>query len=253
MILAVLQARLSSRRLPGKVLKPILGTPMLLHQIRRIERTKLIDKLVVATSEDQTDDPIAALCDANNMTCFRGALDDVLDRFYNAARPYNPKHVVRLTGDCPLTDPEIIDKVIKLHLECGNDYTSNALEPTFPDGLDNEAVKFSVLSEAWRKADTQAQREHVTLYITHNRNEFKCGCLRSEEDLSSLRWTVDEPQDFKFVSDIYENLYPVKADFNYHDILQFLRIHPEIAAVNSQFIRNQGLIDSLSADSKIKR
>jgi len=148
MILAILQARTSSSRLPGKVLKPILGKPMLLLQIERVRRARKIDKLVVATSNDPSDDGIEALCKQHGIDCFRGSLNDVLDRFYRAALTYNPEHIVRLTGDCPLIDPELVDSIIDMHLEGNYDYTSNAIQMTFPDGLDVEILTIKVLKEA---------------------------------------------------------------------------------------------------------
>ncbi|MBM3560846.1 MAG: hypothetical protein FJX53_13430, partial [Alphaproteobacteria bacterium] len=151
-VIAVLQARTSSSRLPGKVLRPLQGRPMLERQIERILRSRRLDRLVVATSDHPEDDPIEALCRTLGVDCFRGALEDVLDRFYRAAASRRPDHVVRLTGDCPLCDPEIIDRVVAHHLEGGYDYTCNVLEPTFPDGLDVEAMTWASLETAWRES-----------------------------------------------------------------------------------------------------
>lgn len=153
MILGILQARTSSRRLPGKVLKPILGRPMLERQIERLRRAQRMDKLVIATSTDASDDPIAALCQSLSVDCFRGPLDDVLDRFYQAARRYAPRAVVRLTGDCPLADPQVIDELIETHSRESYDYTANILPPRqIPDGLDVEVIAMSCLETAWREA-----------------------------------------------------------------------------------------------------
>jgi len=165
MILAILQARVSSTRLPGKVLKPILGMPMLLRQIERVKQAKLIEQLLVATSDDKSDDPIEQLCRENDIACFRGSLDDVLDRFYQAAKPYQPDHIVRLTGDCPLIDPQLIDEVVVFCLSGDYDYVSNAFEPTYPDGLDVEVFRFPCLQQAWEEAELPSEREHVTLFI----------------------------------------------------------------------------------------
>jgi spore coat polysaccharide biosynthesis protein SpsF len=151
-IAAILQARVSSTRLPGKVLKPILGVPMILRQIERVRRAKKIDQFIVATSNDRTDDPLADICSNTNIECFRGSLEDVLDRFYHAAKPLNPEHIVRLTGDCPLADPQLIDQLILFHLQGGYDYSSNTVETTYPDGLDVEIFRFSCLELAWKEA-----------------------------------------------------------------------------------------------------
>ena len=158
MILGILQARASSRRLPGKVMKPILGRPMLERQIERLRRARRLDKLVVATSTDPSDDPIAALCRSLAVECFRGSLDDVLDRFYQAARRAAPRAVVRLTGDCPLADPAVIDQLIELHARGGYDYTSNTLTRSYPDGLDAEVTQLHCLEAAWREARLPSER-----------------------------------------------------------------------------------------------
>ena len=248
MILAILQARVSSTRLPGKVLLPLLGKPMLVRQIERILRSQRIDKHIVATSAETEDDAIENLCNEINIECFRGSLDDVLDRFYQAAKVYKPEHVVRLTGDCPLTDPQIIDRLIDFHLAGGYDYSSNALEPSYPDGLDAEVMKFNVLEQAWRKATTKTEREHVTFYIYNEPTLFKIGVEKNHVDLSYLRWTVDEPEDFSLVETIYQNLYPLNPSFTQDDILALLHNHPEMITMNTAFFRNEGLKKSLSWD-----
>lgn len=247
-ILAVLQARLSSSRLPGKVLKPILGEPMLFRQIERIRRTKLIDRLIIASSDDKSDDPLVSLLQERHVECFRGSLDDVLDRFYKAALPYMPEHVVRLTGDCPLADPEVIDAVIRMHLENGYDYSSNALEPTYPDGLDVEVVRFSCLKEAWQEAVLVSQREHVMPFINSRPERYRLGSLRSPVDMSDLRWTVDEQADFDLVSRIYEALYPGNPDFSTGDILELLNRNAELQTLNTGIARNEGFVKSLAKD-----
>jgi spore coat polysaccharide biosynthesis protein SpsF len=248
MVLAILQARLSSSRLPGKVLKPILGMPMLARQIERIWRAKSIDNLLIATSTDPTDDGIEELCKKINIECFRGSLDDVLDRFYQAAQLYSPKHIVRLTGDCPLCDPDLIDRVIEFHLAGDFDYTSNTIEPTYPDGLDVEVVRLSCLEQVWHCAKRPSQREHVTLFIHQNPDLFKLGNYKNTIDLSDLRWTVDEPLDFDLVSEIYAALYPQKSDFTTQDVLSLLEINPQLKYTNLYYQRNEGLQKSLHLD-----
>lgn len=250
MIIAVLQARVSSTRLPGKVLKPILGKPMLLHQIGRVSQSKSIDKLIVATSIENSDDSLAELCEQNGIMCFRGSLDDVLDRFYKSVQSHKPTHVIRLTGDCPLADPEIIDQVVQLHIEGQFDYTTNALEPTYPDGLDVEVMRFSVLERAWKEASLQSQREHVTLFINQQPDIFKIGIMKYATDLSHLRWTVDEPQDFELVCRIYDALYREKNNFSMQDILMYLENNPGLKELNTEFQRNEGLIKSLNQEKR---
>lgn len=248
MILAVLQARFSSSRLPGKIMLPLLGEPMLIRQIERIRRSRRIDRLIVATSTDSSDDPLAELCRARQIDFFRGSLEDVLDRFYRAALAVNPDQVVRLTGDCPLTDPAVIDAVIDFCVAGGFDYASNALAPTFPDGLDVEVMKFSCLREAWKLANLPSQREHVTPYIYQQSEKFKIGSYRREPDISFLRWTVDEMRDFQLVGRVYEALYPLNQAFSTDDILAYLARHPELQGFNATIERNEGFKKSLQLD-----
>jgi spore coat polysaccharide biosynthesis protein SpsF len=248
MILAVVQARVSSSRLPGKVLLPILGKPMLQLHLERLRRMKMADELVVATSDGVSDDPLAGFCRQLGVSCFRGSLEDVLDRFYQAAREYRPAHVVRLTGDCPLADPALIDEIVRYHIEGGYDYTSNTITPTYPDGLDAEVVRFECLETAWREARLPSQREHVTPFIWSQPDRFKLANYENEEDLSDLRWTVDEPQDFELIEMIYRELYPDKPDFDRADVLRLVRSKPELQDVNQGFARNEGLAKSLKQD-----
>lgn len=248
MILALLQARFSSSRLPGKVLLPLLDKPMLLQQVDRIRRAAAIDKLVVATSTDGTDDKIAETCDAYGVEYFRGSLIDVLDRFYRAAVAYKPDHVVRLTGDGPLADPVIIDAVVDLHLSGGYDYTSNDHPPTFPDGLDVEVFRRHCLEEAWQEALLPSQREHVTPFMYNYPDRYRIGNYLNSADLSALRWTVDTAEDLVLVRKIYEALYPANRAFTMDDILQLFRQNPALTETNSMYQRNEGYLKSLAND-----
>ncbi len=250
MIVAILQARMQSSRLPGKVMMEILGKPMLALQLERIERCHNIDKLVVAISNQQADDPIAVLCETLSVACFRGSLHDVLDRYYRAAEHYTAKHVVRLTGDCPLCEPAVIDKTIDSHLAECRDYTSNFHPACFPDGLDIEVFKFEALEAAWQGAQLPSHREHVTAYIYQNPGVFNLGSYSQTPDMSNLRWTVDEAEDFEFVTYIYEALYRDKHDFTCDDILDYCRANPEIFLLNSKYMRNEGMIKSLQEDEE---
>lgn len=233
-IVAVLQARTGSTRLPGKVLKPVLGQPMLARQIERVKRSRRIGDLIVATSATPPDDPIADACADLRVACYRGALDDVLDRFYQAVLPYESPHVVRLTADCPLADPAIIDDTIDFYLGGGFDYASNALEPTFPYGLDVEVFRFRCLEDAWREAELASDREHVTPFIYGRSKRYRIGHYKRDEDLSHLRWTVDYPEDFRFVEAVYQSLYPWKPDFATEDILELLEQQPTLANLNAK-------------------
>lgn len=252
MILAIIQARVSSSRLPQKVLKPILGISMILRQAERIKRSRLIQQLVIATSTSPLDKVIFDLCKVHGLNCFRGSLDDVLDRFYQASQPHHPDHVVRLTGDCPLSDPELIDDIIQFHLAGNHDYTSNALKPTFPDGLDCELIRMSALEKAWKDAKLKTEREHVTPYFYNHPERFRIGHFESKPNLSHLRWTVDEADDFSLVTEIYKALYPSKPHFGYRDILDLLEKRPELKTWNIAHKRNEGYQKSL-AEEKDKR
>ena len=247
MILAVLQARTSSSRLPGKVLAPILGEPMLLHQIERLRRCREIDKLVVATSAESSDDAVAAVAENAGIPCYRGSLHDVLDRYYQAARQYRPQWVVRVTGDCPLIDWEVVDACVRLARQGTYDWASNALNRTWPDGLDVECMTFAALETAWREASEPLQREHVTPFIHRDPVRFRLGSLeRPGESLAGMRWTVDEPRDLSFVTRVYEALYPVNPAFTSADILKFLTRHPEVAAINVDIERNKAFNAALA-------
>ena len=248
MIVGILQARMQSSRLPGKVMLKILGKPMLALQLERIARCRNIDKLVVATSHQQADDPIAILCETLAVACFRGSLNDVLDRYYRAAEQYAAKHVVRLTGDCPLCEPIVIDNTIDIHLAESRDYTSNFHPTCFPDGLDVEVFRFEVLKTAWQRAKLPSHREHVTAYIYQNAGLFNLGSYTQSPDRSNLRWTVDEAEDFEFVTHIYEALYPDKQNFTWEDILNYRKTNPAIFQLNSKYTRNEGMLESLKKD-----
>lgn len=247
--LAILQARVSSSRLPGKVLLPVLGEPMLFRQIERIRRAAHIDHLVVATSIDPSDDPLAKECAVRGISCGRGSLNDVLDRFIVCAGTYNPEIVIRLTGDCPLADPDLIDQMLKEFEEGAYDYLTNANPPTFPDGLDIEVMRFSCLLEAHREATLPSEREHVTPFLRAHPERYRLGNHASEVDRSGLRWTVDEEQDFAFVQAVYQHLYPGRADFSAADIYQLLEDNPQLMAINSSFERNEGFKKSLQEDA----
>ena len=253
-VTAIVQARTSSSRLPGKVLKEILGKPMILLELERLRRCKLIDDIMLATSTDESDALLARTVRNAGYPVYQGDLDDVLDRYYQCARLSNPAHVVRITGDCPLIDSQVVDTVIGKHLREDNDYTSNVLgEATFPDGLDTEVMKFSVLERAWKDARLISEREHVTQYIIKHPELFKQGALRCDTgNFGAERWTVDEPEDFAFINVIYKRLYPSNPAFLMEDVLSLLQKHTELRKMNLGFERNEGLMKSLKEDKIVK-
>ncbi len=248
-VLAIVQARCSSSRLPGKVIKELVGKPMIIHELDRLNRSKMIDKIVLATSTGISDDPLVKVVDEAGFKVYRGNLDDVLDRYYRCAKEYQPMHVVRITGDCPVIDWRLVDKVINIHIEHGNDYTS--LGEEYPDGLDTEVMKFSALKEAWGKAKHLSEREHVTLYLRNHENQFKVEFIPCIKNLGYMRWTVDEPQDFIFITQVYAELYGSNQYFSMNDILLLLKKKPELMALNKGFKRNEGLAKSLINDKII--
>ena len=247
-VLVILQARVSSARLPGKVLSPVLGVPMLFRQIERVQRCKDFNSLVVATSTDSVDTPLAEQCRERSIEVYRGSLDDVLSRFYYAALEFGAETIVRLTGDCPLVDPLLMSQMIQKFHSSDYDYMSNGLEPTYPDGLDLEVLSFSCLKAAWERASLHSEREHVTSYIYKNSSVFSLGSIKGESDLSHLRWTVDYPEDLRLIRAIYEGLYPQNSQFNTQDILEFLKQNPDVSAINLGILRNEGYFKSLKAD-----
>jgi spore coat polysaccharide biosynthesis protein SpsF (cytidylyltransferase family) len=249
-VLAILQARVSSSRLPGKVLLPILGQPMIKLQLERLLRCQKINHLVVATSNKSSDDPLAELCRGMGLPVYRGDLEDVLARFAAAALPYEPDIVVRLTGDCPLADPVLIDDVIECFLASSFDYLSNCAPATYPDGLDVEVFSYQALREAATKAYLPSHREHVTPFIRKQPERFSVGNYAADCDRSHMRWTVDEPEDFEFVKQVYENLYPQKPNFWSKDIFDLLEAKPELRVINNRFERNEGSRKSLQADAE---
>lgn len=239
--LAILQARMSSSRLPGKVLQPILGEPMIFRQLERLARASSLDGLVIATSVDESDDELAAALASRGYDVVRGSLDDVLGRYVQVIEEYAPKAVVRLTADCPLASPSVIDQVVQEFLASDLDYFSNTLEPSFPDGVDVEVVKASVLQWVASNSDDIHEHEHVTLGVYRRPERFKVGNYSGPRDLSELRWTVDTSADLDFVRNVYENLYPTNPEFELDDILGFLTAHPELSRSSRDSSRNAAL------------
>ena len=250
-VLAIIQARTGATRLPGKSVLKILGKPMVERVIDRVAKSKLIDEIIVATTLNKEDLQIVKICADKGIRIYCGSENDVLDRFYQAAKNLMPKNIVRITGDCPIIDPVVIDKVIRFHLSSRADYTSNVLKETFPDGEDVEIFKFSALKEAALKAKLASEREHVTLYIRNNPGKYKLKNVENSINLSSKRWTVDNKEDFKFITKLYQSLGKTNEFFGMKETLKFLSKHPNLEKINHHIERNLGLKKSLKEDKII--
>jgi spore coat polysaccharide biosynthesis protein SpsF len=231
-ILAVLQARMSSTRLPGKVMADVAGAPMILRQIERLKRARLLDRIVVATSTHDGDTPLVEVVEAAGVPVHRGSLDDVLARFAGALEAFGPAdHLCRLTADCPLADPALIDATLALHLERGADYSANTpAKRMFPKGLDIEVATADAFRRAAREAASQYEREHVTPYFYRNPDLFDLAFLTQETDEEDVRWTVDRPDDLAFVRAVYDGLYAADPAFTSDDIRAFVRARPDLQA-----------------------
>ena len=256
MITAIIQARVGSTRLPGKVLANIMGKPLLVHVIERVKRTQLVEEIVLATTTNKADEVILRIASENNVHGFAGSEADVLDRYYQAAKKYHANVIVRVTGDDPLTDPQVIDTVIRYYLDEMEhvDYVSNNLKATYPEGLDVEVFSFNALENAWKNAKLPSEREHVTPYIRNHPEIFRLGNIECEEDLSHLRWTVDNKKDLLFVEKVYQKLYTsTKEDvFLMQDVLLLLKENPELMEINKGIARREGYLKSLEMDEKLK-
>jgi spore coat polysaccharide biosynthesis protein SpsF len=232
-MLAVLQARMSSTRLPGKVMREILGVPMIGRQIERLRRSRHLDGILVATSTEAGDDPLVGYLAGEGIAVHRGPLDDVMARFQGAlAANGPPKTFLRLTADCPLADPDVIDRVIAHHVSGGFDYTYNTADWTYPKGLDVEVIEHAAFARACAETTDAYDHEHVTPYIYRHLDRFRIGEVRTSPP-ERWRWTVDTPEDFAFVTAVYEDLYPVRPDFRMADILAWQAAHPGRAISNA--------------------
>jgi len=239
----IVQARMGSTRLPGKVLKKIMGRPLLEYQIERLRKINHIDDIVIATTTDQNDQSIVNLCMELNCSYFRGSENDVLLRYYDAADAFNAECVVRINSDCPLIDCNVVERVVN-HYHSNviqYDYVSNIIEPSYPIGLHTEVFSQAALELANNNAVDPVEREHVTPYIYRNPEIFKIDSVALDADLSHYRWTVDYPEDFYLIEHIIKDLYPLKADFDMFDIINYLKSNPGLIDINSGIEKKQTL------------
>ncbi len=230
MVLAILQARMSSTRLPGKVMADLAGAPMILRQIERLERAPSLSRIVVATSDQPSDDPLARAMEAAGVEVFRGSLDDVLARFIGVLDAFSPAEIAaRLTADCPLADPDVIEATLALREATGADYVANAGERrTFPKGLDVEVFRVAALRAAAAETDDPYDREHVTPFLYRRPERFALAFHHQTVDEGEVRWTVDRPDDLMFVRAVYEALYAANPAFTSDDVRAFVRGRPDL-------------------------
>ena len=238
---------MSSTRLPGKVLLPLAGREVLAHVLDRLSVCEAIDDVVVATSDQPSDDVLAQWCDRRGVPIFRGSLDDVLDRYYKCALLTRADAVVRITADCPALDPTIVDDVVRGFL-AGN-FDLFYLAGEFPDGLDCAVFSFFAIERAWREALLKSEREHVGPYVVNHPESFHLGSMEKFSGMAHHRWTLDEPRDLVFLQAVFERLQrPDGKPFLAADILDLLEREPELLGANQGIIRNEGLIKSIAAD-----
>jgi spore coat polysaccharide biosynthesis protein SpsF len=228
---------------------PLAGQPVLGHVVERIRACQTIADVVVATSSDATDDDIEAWCKSVGVSCYRGSLNDVLDRYYQAGLLHAADAVVRITADCPAIDPTIVDEVVHGYLAGGYEFYGLAGE--FPDGLDCTVFAFSALARAWREAALPSEREHVGPYIEKHPEIFKSGGLKKFSGLSHYRWTLDEPRDYEFLQRVFTRLYQQGQIFLASDVLALLENEPELMQLNSDIVRNEGYLKSLIEDGNV--
>ena len=239
--LVILQARMSSRRLPGKVLMPLNGEPMIYRQIARILEAQEVENLIVATSTDPSDDELVEYLISKGVATFRGSLDDVFSRFYEIIKNESPEIIVRLTADCPLVMPKILDAMLSQFNLGESEYMSNALHPTYPDGLDIEIFSRECFNRLSALSLTPKELEHVTLGINNRNDFFKIENYSDVEDNSKLRWTVDYLEDFEFVKGVYANFQGREKEFTYQEVLNFVGLNPGIESKISWTRRNESL------------
>jgi len=240
-IVTVIQARMGSSRLPGKVLLPLAGKPLLLRMYERVSLTNYAGEIVIAITEDQSDNELAVLCQKNGLNVFRGSSLDLLDRHYKTAKKYNAEAVIKIPSDCPLIDPHIIGKVILYYINNSDkfDFVSDLHPPSYPDGNDVEIMSFKALERAWINAKKDFEREHTTPYIWENTDKFRIGNVVWETGLDysmTHRFTIDYHEDYNFIKKVYDELYPKNERFGLNDILKLLEEKPEIKKINEKYV-----------------
>jgi len=235
---AIIQARMGSTRLPGKIFLPLAGRPLLAHAVERVARAQSIDEIVVATTTAPADARIAQWAHAKGLRVHRGSEEDVLARYYSAATRFNARHIVRITADDPFKDPEVIDGVVALYTSGSFDFAYNNKPPSFPEGLDVEVFSLKALAAAFQETCDPYDREHVTPYLYNHPDRFQQANLAYPEDISHLRWTIDTTLDYRMATEVYTNLDKGGNPFLMQDILLFLKHNPQVAEINRHVARS---------------
>ena len=238
-ITVMIQARTGSRRLPRKVLAKIAGKPMIWHVINRIQKTKGVEQIILLTTNKKEDEILLNIAKDSGILGFAGSEQNVLERYYECAIKFDADPIIRITGDCPLIDPKIVQDMIKFYQMHNYDYITNTLPPTYPDGLDVEVFSFHVLKKTFFNAKLKSDLEHVTSYIRRNNKKFNVFNYTTVHDLSAYRWTVDEKNDLLFVRKIFTKMKPKKV-FGMDSVLNIISKNPNIIMINSNIIRNEG-------------
>lgn len=243
----ILQARLGSKRFPGKTCEKINEQPMIWHIINRLKQVKQVSQIILATTEETQDKTLLDIATNEKIKTFSGSSHNVLERYYQCAKKFSVDPIIRITGDCPLIEYQLIDEMVIFFQKNNYDYVSNTLEPTFPDGLDVEIISFKTLEKLRERSKLKSEREHVTSYIKMHKSEFKIFNFKNNEDLSNFRWTVDEKEDLEFIRKIY-SLNNLKPSFNMYDVLRNISENPELLKINGNIRRDEGYYNSLKND-----
>ena len=250
-ITVIIEARTGSSRLPNKVVEEIEGKPMIFYVIDRIKQIKSVEQIILATTQEENDKILTEIAKQNSIGSFVGDSIDVLDRGYQCALQNNADPIIRITGDCPLIDPDIVEEMLEFYLKNNYDYVSNRINPKYPDGLDVEIYSFNTLQMAAQNAKWSSERELVTTYITKNPKNFKIFSYENQEDLSEYRWTVDEQKDLEFIRKIYSIMKP-KTNFSMKEIVEILSKNSELLKINAGIMRNEGHLKLYDNDKVVK-
>ena len=242
----IIQVRMGSTRLPGKVLKKLNGITVLESLLNQLNYSKLLNDKIIATTSNLEDDVIVNFCKSKEIKCFRGSQDDVLDRYYNCAKKFSINTILRITSDCPLMDPQVVDNVIDFYLKNSYDYVNNFHKRTYPYGNDVEIFSLKVLEKVWEKATKPSEREHVTPYIYNNPDEFSLGWIENKENLSEFHWTVDRKEDLIFVQKIFKKI--SKRPILMKDIIDVIKDDPSLLEINKNTNPNEGYLKSIKEE-----